>query len=373
MPGRQGSDPDGKIAVVNAAQLSKTILNWQRVSSNLKMRCDVASYTKIRRELLSVNRYFQADVERIRQTLGIPKEGFAQPVSGLDHGIKRNGIGIPVGKPNLKDLTKRAERLGLPLQARIQDWSVFYSERGHDFNEVVDELGWGAVPVFSPFGWAGWWVNRERHVAGLGRHLEEPKISPPIQNISPPDSRLPSVRAALDLASRYQLGEGFVDSILDIILGAGRGGGEADVIIVPSRDGLGQQVTITSIPYDITLSAWQAIYYDCIQPIRLSDGPFPEDVPIADSIREARKRMRPGRPPYSSKTLSTHLQMWGFCFEKDYLQGGLGTGVMDDFLSNLPEGERTQFESMDQESFRKAVRKLDRMFRPTRSATDFFP
>ena len=67
-----------------------------------------------------MNRYFQEDVERLRQTLGIPKGGFSQAVNEFKRGIKRGAYDVPLGNPDLPKLRKRAKRLGLPLGARIE-------------------------------------------------------------------------------------------------------------------------------------------------------------------------------------------------------------------------------------------------------------
>jgi hypothetical protein len=325
------------------------------------------AYLGLRRQLIPKNPYFQRDLIEVRQKLGIPQAGFDAAVEELGKGIPRHPTGLLLGKPDLTSLKEKARQLGLPLEDWLAERETLYAQRGMNFHQEAEEVGWGALPIWG-YALAEWWLGRERKTAGL-----EPLTS----NLPPgslPDPRLPSAQAAFSLSRRYQLGDDYAWTVVSMILGCPPGGGEADVIVQPRRDGAGLSVTLTCVRYDCTLAEWQQIFLDCIQPTLLyALGKVPAGIPGHQALKEARRRVRPGRPPYTPEVLERHLRMWEFCHHENWLAKGLSSTAFEAFLNSLSDDDeqKPEFEKLDVETFRRSVRKLDRLLRPTGSEPDF--
>ena len=87
--------------------------------------------------------------------------------------------------------------------------------------------------------------------------------------------------------------------------------------------------------------------------------------PYIEALEKARKRARPGRPPLDPETRDRHLRMWKFWHGHSGEDNGNEKPNLDTFLKSLPDQERHEYESMDRETFRRAVKRLDDLMRPT--------
>jgi hypothetical protein len=323
------------------------------------------AYRDIRRQLLSKNPYFQQDLIEARRKLGLPEAGFSEAVLKLGEGIPHHPTGLLLGKPDLASLKGKAQQLGLPLEDWLAEQETLYAQRGMNFELMIEELGWGALPIWG-FTLAEWWLERERKMVGL-----EPLTSN-VPASSSLDPRLPSAQVALSLSRRYQLGDDYAWTVASMVLGCPPGGGEADVIVQPRRDGAGLNVTLLCVRYDCTLAEWQQIFFDSIQPTLLyALGKAPAGIPGHEALKEAKRRGKPGRPPYRPETLARRLKMWQFCHQNSYLTKPITAGTFDAFLNSLTDDQRSQYEDLDLETFRRRVRKLDRLLRPTGSQAHF--
>lgn len=332
------------------------------------------AYRHIRRQLLAGNPYFQSDLTKLRLRLEIPPIGFADAICQLEQGLDRDATGFHLGRPDLIKLINKAQSLGLPLKFRLEEWRERDAQLGLDFYRTLEEQGWSALPIFLPMEWANWWTDYERIKAGLDPYHFDMQKWQRGHSDSLPDSRQPSTRAALWLARRYHLGDDFAINLLGMILGVSSGGGQADIVIVPRKDGAGLTVTLNCIRDDTTVADWLAIYKDTIEPALLSRaGAISDGKPFIEALEEARRRNRPGRPPYTAETLNKRIRMWEFCYENSCISGGLGESIFHRFLNELPPDERSAYEEVDLETFRRAVKRLDQLLRPTESQPDFFP
>ena len=231
---------------------------------------------------------------------------------------------------------------------------------GRDFQQVIDKSGWAALPIFDPHDWGSWWVSRERAKVGLD----------PAGN--PIDLRLPSVAVARDLVERYGLGADYVSDMASLLLGLPPGGGEADIVITPRDDKAGLKVVLNCVRYECTVADWQRIFTEVVQPGLLYDmGKVPTGIPGHEAIALAQKRARSGRPSYPPEKLQADLRMWEFCFNHSYLSMRIPAAAFDKYLNSLPDQERAELEQLDPETFRRNVKALDRLLRPTNSRADF--
>lgn len=319
------------------------------------------AYRDTRRRLLPGNPYFQQDLIQARRRLGIPELGFDEALQELREENPASE------RPDIAKLQRDARRLGLPLEEVPSRWREQYRQLGIDLDQEIQECGWGALGIWWTDPWVVRWLARERQEAGL---------QPLTTNLpagSPPDPRIPSQQAALSLARRYGLGDVYAFRVGSMILGYLPGGGESDVEIQHRRDGAGLRVTLPCVRYDYTLAQWQRIFFDSVQPqlFRVA-GKLSPDVPYDEAIKEARRRAKPGRPPYTPETLEIHRRMWGFCHQDSWLNKGAGRAVFEEFLSSLPEDERSEYEELDLETFRRNVKGIDDLMRPTGSEVDFW-
>src|ERR671919_444691 len=124
------------------------------------------AYRDIRRQLLSKNPYFQQDLIEERRKLGLPEAGFSEAVLKLGEGIPHHPTGLLLGKPDLASLKGKAQQLGLPLEDWLAEQETLYAQRGMNFELMIEELGWGALPIWG-FTLAEWWLERERKMVGL--------------------------------------------------------------------------------------------------------------------------------------------------------------------------------------------------------------
>ncbi|HZA24754.1 MAG TPA: hypothetical protein VFA32_19515, partial [Dehalococcoidia bacterium] len=268
------------------------------------------AYRDIRRQLLSKNPYFQQDLIEVRRKLGLPEAGFSEAVQKLGEGIPRHPTSLLLGKPNLASLKEKARRLGLPLDDWVAEREAQCAERGMNFEQLIDQVGWGALPIWG-FALAEWWIARERKLAGLEPLTFNSQAESQGQSSQLLNTCLPSAQAALSLARRYRLGDDYTPTTASLILGCPPGGGEADIVIEHRRDGAGLRVVLPCVRYDCTLAKWQQIFLDAIQPTLFRHASkLPSEVPFHEAIKEARRRAKPGKPPYTQKTLETHLRMW---------------------------------------------------------------
>ena len=332
------------------------------------------SYRAVRRKLLDKNPYFQRDLVEMRRKLGIPEMGFSIATEELVKEIPCDPSGLRLGEPDLVALEERALLLGFPLRERLEEWRGSHLRQGRDFDRAIKQLGWWVLPIFSALDWAAWWVDRERKMAGLNAHEVEPSAERAASSAQFSDERSRFHRAILHLVRRYRLGEAFAPTMSSTVLGVPPGGGEADVMIKPRRDGAGIRVTLNCVDYDCTLAHWAKLFRDCIQPALLSDtGRLPRGLPSSEALAQARRKAKPGRPPYSQEVMDKHMRMWTFCAQEGFLaecKTPLPT-VVDAFLDSLDERERYQFENLDPETFWRAVTKVDKLMRPTGSEPDF--
>jgi hypothetical protein len=65
--------------------------------------------------------------------------------------------------------------------------------------------------------------------------------------------------------------------------------------------------------------------------------------------------------------------MWEFCHRENWLTKGLNSTAFEVFLNSLPDDDEQmpEFEKLDLETFRRRVKKLDRLLRPTGNEPDF--
>jgi hypothetical protein len=233
-----------------------------------------------------------------------------------------------------------------------------HAKRGQDLDQLIVERGWDALPIWGR-ALPEFWVARERTQAQL----------PPGADF---DARLPSFQAAQQLVRRFRLGDDYLETMWSLLLGVPPGGGEADVTTEPRPDGSGIRVVLTCIRYDCTAADWRRLFSEVIQPTLLfNQGKIPQGVTFAEGIKGARRKARPGRPPYQPEVLDLHFKMWKFCRQHSYLGKHLGEHVYDAFVESLPEDESLPLLDMDHETFRRAVPKLDRLMHPaTGSETD---
>jgi hypothetical protein len=315
--------------------------------------------------LLEVNPYFQSDLAEVRKLLNIPPRGFKEAVTELVKDIPRHNTEVLSGKPDLAKLRIDAEMLGLPWESRLKEWRAECARRGLDFDDLVED-GWGVLPITSYLEWGQWWVDWERKQAGL---IPVPRVITLRQEAglgTALEPKLPSAQAALELAGKYRLGDDYLFDILSMILGIPMGGGEADIELVHRDDWAGVMVTLNCVEYKCTKSEWAKIFDDVIQPSLLAHlGKLSSEIPYPEALADARKRARRGRPPYSPETLNQHLRMWEFCYRKSYLRHGASNAALQAFLENLPEQERSEYEKMDQETFRRAVKNIEGLMHPT--------
>ena len=312
------------------------------------------AYRHTRRKLLIHNPYFQEEVLQARRRLGIPENGFTHAVDELTREVPVHRTGLPLGKPDLKQLRSKACQLNLPLDARMAEWDEKYARSGTSFEQAIQEFGWGALPIFSAWEWAGWWADREAREAGLGRRTG-----------GPADSRLPSNREALSLANRFRLGEDYVPKIWSLLLEVPPGGGEADVQSYPREDGAGIHVTFPSIPWNCTKAEWTNIFDEVILPLLLQgQGKVLAERGDLPAIEAALKQGRPGRPPSRAQELEDSRLMWEFCYQEGWLDKNKWGPAWDAFLSHLPEDDRARFETVDINTFRRNVQRLERWLRP---------
>jgi hypothetical protein len=309
------------------------------------------------------NPYFQQDLIETRRRLGIPELGFDEALNELR---KEN---LASERPDIAKLQRDARRLRLPLEEVLSGRREQYLRAGIDLDQEIQECGWGALGIWWTDPWVVWWLARERQEAGL-----QP-LSTNLPAGSPPDPRIPSQRAALWLARRYGLADDYAFRVGSMILGCLPGGGESDVEIQHRRDGAGLRVTLPCVRYDYTLAQWQRIFFDSVQPqlFRVA-GKLSPDVPYDEAIKQARRRAKPGRPPYTPETLEIHWRMWGFCHQDSWLNKGVGRAAFEAFLSSLPDEDeqKQEFESLDLETFRRSVKGIDDLMRPTGSEDDFW-
>jgi len=316
------------------------------------------TYRDLRRRLLPENPYFQAELIKTRKRLGIPPTGFTQAVDELGEQVHRGVLGFPIGKPDLDQLRKKALRLGLPLGERLDEWTAMHAGRGTDFQQVIEKSGWAALPIFLPDEWGSWWVSKERAKNGLG----------PADD--PMDLRLPAVAAAYYLVEKYRLGQDYLPHMASLLLGCPSGGGQADLVIEPLSDGSGITVTF-DISYDCTANEWRRIYQSIIQPALLWDtGKIRGDVLGWKAVAEARRRVKSGRPIYNVDKLEADTKMWGFCYQHGFLIK-ITKRACYEFFGSLSDAEWSKFENLDLETFRRNVRALDRLMRPTKSAAHY--
>ena len=317
---------------------------------------------RLRRQLLLRNPLFAEALTQARAQLRIPALGFSEAVARLMKDVPSSPEGLPLGRPDLQKLVVRASGLGLPLDERLEEWRAEYTRGGLSFDEEVERYGWGALSLFSRFEWASWWSDRERQQAGL--------TEPPSGGL---DARLPSNLAALQLTAGSQLGEDYGSTVLCLLLGVPPGGGEADVIIEHRADGAGLSIKIPSLPYDTTIEAWGELYRDAIQPTLLyATGKVQSGIPGGMALEEARRKAKPGRPRGEAGKLEWDLRMWEFCYRKGFLNN-IGIEAFDSFLQSLDDDdpEKPGFETLDHETFRRSVKEMDRLLRPTESPPDF--
>ena len=83
--------------------------------------------------------------------------------------------------------------------------------------------------------------------SALKAHEAEPTAERAASSVPFLDERLRFHRAILHLVKRYRLGEAFAPTKASMVLGVPPGGGEADVIIEPRRDGAGISVTLNCV------------------------------------------------------------------------------------------------------------------------------
>ena len=316
---------------------------------------------RLRRQLLPRNPLFAEALTQARARLGIPALGFSEAVAQLTEHVPAAPEGYPLGRPDLPALVGRASSLGLPLDERVEEWHAEYARRGLDFDAEVERIGWGALPLFSRFEWASWWSDREWRQAGL--------TAPPSGTLDP---HVPSNRAALGLAASFQLGEDYASTVLSLLLGVPPGGGDADLIIDHRADGAGLSITIPSLPYDTTLKAWSDLYREAIQPTLLyAAGKVRSGIPGRDALEEARRKAKPGRPRGDAEKLEWDLRLWEFCYREGFLDN-IGIDAFKAFLDSIPDGdpEKAGFETLDENTFRRSVKEIDRLLRPTGSGAD---
>lgn len=317
------------------------------------------AYRDIRRKLLSKNPYFQQDLAETRRRLGLPEKGFDQAVQELSQGIPVHPTGVFQGQPDLRGLKAKARQLGLPLEEVLTALETGLLRQGRDFQREVEEVGWGALPIRGD-AMLKWWLAQERQQAGL------PPLVAALPAGSPPDPRIPSQRAALWLARRYRLGDDYAFQVGSILLGCAPGGGEADVEMEHRLDGAGLRVTLPCVRYDCTLAEWEQIFRDSVQPqLFRYAGKLSSAAPYGEAIKTARRRARPGRPPYTPETLEMHRRMWEFWHQNSGFQQGKGSAALDAFLSSLLKEQRHQYDDLDLETFRRAAKGVDRQLRPT--------
>lgn len=332
------------------------------------------SYRAVRRKLLDRNPYFKRDLIETRRKLGVPEMGFSTATEELVKEIPCDPSGLRLGTPDLVALEERARPLGFPLRERLDEWRTSYLRHGRDFDQAVKQLGWGVLPIFSALDWAAWWVDRERKMAGLNAYEVQPTAERAASSVPFLDERLRFHRAILHLVKRYRLGEAFAPTMSSMVLGVPPGGDEADVIIEPRRDGAGISVTLNCVGYDCTLAQWKKLFRDCIHPALLSGtGRLPRGLPSSEALAQARRKARPGRPPYSEEVMDKHMRMWTFCEQEGFLAQfkTRPPTVVDAFLDSIDEREWYRFENLDPETFWRAVTRVDKLMRPTGSEPDF--
>ena len=301
-----------------------------------------------RRQLLPDNPYFQQELALARKGLGLPSGGFSLAVEELEKDFPANECGFRTGAPDMEQLLLRAEELELPLAERIGQWK---ENVGGLVGQVQSNLAWGALPIFSALDWATWWLRREAAVAGIQSVGAFSNLNPS-PSISPWDTRLPTNRRSLELCQNYQLGEDFAPEMGSLVMGCPTGGGHADVMLTLRQDGTVQQLTLNNIPDNCTRSEWQEYYDDCIQP---SLG--------------SKKR----RPPQQPDPQSLEWTMWRYWYDNFYPDFGPGAKTFEAFLESIPDEDSNKvlFETMELETFRRAVKQLDQQMSPTEIRPEF--
>ena len=157
-----------------------------------------------------------------------------------------------------------------------------------------------------------------------------------------------------------------------MLLGVPPGGGDADVVIEHRADGTGLAIAIPLLPYDATIKEWSDLFRVTIQPSLLyATGKVPSGIPGGEALEEARRRARPGRPPDVRK-LDRDLRMWEFCYRNDMLGRDTIRDGYNAYLNSMPDDDPgiSEIEDMDQETFRRCVKEIDRRLRPTGSGAD---